>query len=159
MRRSGLAVLATFLGLLACQAQPAAAPAGLSMEDETAIEEVTRTALAIVNAGMADFNEYAAAYYTADAIVMPPNAEAVTGRDAIAAMLGAFPPLSNVMFEAQEIHGLGDLAVVRGTYSLTMSPPDAEPIQDRGKYIELWRKRNGIWRVARDIFNSDLPAM
>ena len=37
-------------------------------------------------------------------------------------------------------------------------PGATEPINDTGKYIEIWRKQaDGSWRVIRDIFNSDLP--
>lgn len=27
---------------------------------------------------------------------------------------------------------------------------------DRGKYLQIWRRENGEWRIAVDIFNSDL---
>ncbi len=34
----------------------------------------------------------------------------------------------------------------------------AEPVQDRGKYVEIRRKQaDGAWLIAVDIFNSDLP--
>jgi ketosteroid isomerase-like protein len=71
----------------------------------------------------------------------------------------AFPPMSDFRPQIIEVDGRGDLAYVRGTYSMMLTLPGAtEPINDTGKYIEIWRKQaDGSWRVIRDIFNSDLP--
>jgi ketosteroid isomerase-like protein len=31
-------------------------------------------------------------------------------------------------------------------------------VEDRGKYLEIWKRQaDGSWKVALDIFNSDLP--
>jgi hypothetical protein len=30
-------------------------------------------------------------------------------------------------------------------------------VRDRGKYVVVWRKVRGDWKVAADIFNSDGP--
>ena len=38
----------------------------------------------------------------------------------------------------------------RGRYELTM------PFKDSGKYIVVWRQRNGKWQIIDDIFNSNL---
>ena len=60
--------------------------------------------------------------------------------------------------DAVEIVGKGDLAFARGTYSFTIVPEGATPITDRGNYVEIWRKgADGVWRISRDIFNSELP--
>ncbi len=40
-----------------------------------------------------------------------------------------------------EIEGLGDLAYDRGTYSQTVTPDGAAPIEDRGKYLTILRKQ------------------
>ena len=51
-----------------------------------------------------------------------------------------------------------DLAYDRGTYSMTVTPPGAAPIEDRGKYLTIYRKQaDGSWKIARVMFNSDLP--
>ena len=34
---------------------------------------------------------------------------------------------------------------------------NGNPIEDKGKYIEIWRKqKDGKWKCTADIFNSDL---
>ncbi len=30
--------------------------------------------------------------------------------------------------------------------------------EDKGKYIVVWKKVGGAWKVAADIFNTNLPA-
>lgn len=100
-----------------------------------------------------------AAMYTANASFMPPNGPEVTGPAMIQAWMEAFPPVSAFTLEPLEIDGVGDLAYVRGTYTMSFTPPGAPgPIQDRGKYLVIERKQaDGSWLITADIFNSDVP--
>lgn len=144
------------LATLCCQT---IAQVSLSDADKAAIKKATDNALALANASEKDWAAYAKAYYAPDAVILPPNASAVKGHEAIVSFFDSFPPLSDVKFEQVEMDGIGGLAYVWGTYSLKMLPTGAEtPIQDSGKFIEIWRKqKDGSWRVTLDIFNSDLP--
>lgn len=66
--------------------------------------------------------------------------------------------ITDIQFDIVEVGGAGDIAYVYGKYSLTMAPEGKEPVKDIGKYIEIWnRQPDGSWKVALDIFNSDLP--
>lgn len=98
--------------------------------------------------------------YTDDAIVLPPNGPKAQGRAAVLDWMKAFPAITDANLTIEEIDGYGDLAFVRGAYFMTIVPDGTgEPIQDRGKFIEIRRKQaDGSWLMARDIFNSDLPA-
>jgi hypothetical protein len=42
---------------------------------------------------------------------------------------------------------------------MELNPPGAaNPIRDRGKYIEIRRRQeDGSWLISRDIFNSNQP--
>lgn len=132
-----------------------AEPAGLSEEDRAAIEETTQ---AWVEAAGANDFEALAATYTEDALLMPPNHEAVQGRAAIQEFFGTFPPITDVELAPVEIDGAGDIAFVRGTYTITMTPEGAEPISDSGKYIEIReRQADGSWLLSHDQWNSNLP--
>jgi len=52
-----------------------------------------------------------------------------------------------------------EMAWVSGTYQLSMSDASGKPINDRGKYLEVWEKQaDGNWKCAADIWNSDLAA-
>lgn len=143
-----LAVLA--VSVAAC----AGGAASLSDADIATIEETAESFAAAAN----DDWGGVAAFYTEDAVLMPPNGPAVQGRAAIEAFFGAFPPMSGFTLNPVEIDGRGDLAFVRGTYSMTMEIEGMPPVQESGKYIEIRRKQeDGSWLLAADIFNSDTP--
>jgi ketosteroid isomerase-like protein len=97
--------------------------------------------------------------YTETATLMPPNQGAVEGRAAILAWMQAFPPVKDFKLAPVDIDGRGDLAYVRGTFSMTFVPPGAPgPIIDVGKYVEIRRRQaDGSWLIVADIFNSDQP--
>ena len=128
---------------------------GLSESDRMAIRQADETDMKMMNAKdwQGDL-----VLYEDDAIELPPNQAAVQGKAAIQAWDEAFPPFSNFQGQSLEIEGRGDLAYDRGTYSMTITPPGATPIEDHGKYLSIWRKQaGGLWKVSRVMFNSDLP--
>ncbi len=97
--------------------------------------------------------------YTEGATLMPPNQLAAQGRPAILAWMKAFPPAKELALKIVEIEGRGDLAYVRGEFAMAVAPPGAPgPVKDSGKYVEVRRRdKDGSWKIAVDIFNSDLP--
>lgn len=145
--------LVTLVAVLAA-CQPAAR-AGLSEADVQAIRAADAAAVAAIAAK--DWAGWAASF-TEQGMILPPNTDAVTGRDGIQAWAAAFPPFTDFQGQIEEVEGVGDLAYVRGTYSLTITPPGAAPIPERGKYLYVARKQpDGSWKVVRDMWNSDLP--
>ncbi len=106
-----------------------------------------------------DWAKYAETYYAPDATVLPPNAKTLQGRAAITEFMAAFPTMTNFTTTVVTVEGAGDLAFVHGTYHMELDTPGG-PAMDDGKYIEIWKRQSdGSWKVAYDIFNSDLPAM
>jgi len=95
-----------------------------------------------------------AALYVDDCVLMPPNAELAKGQAAARVSFGE-------MIDAGLTGGLdtisvaaaGDIGFHTGTYWL--QTPDGTVV-DRGKYTETWRKVGGEWKIANDIWNSDL---
>ncbi len=102
-----------------------------------------------------------AALYTEDGAVMPPNAPIGKGRAAIqqtwASMMRTPGFDLTIAPEQIVVSSSGDMALDRGTYSLTIAP-DGTTQTDSGKYVVVWRKIGSEWKAAADIFNSDLPA-
>jgi len=129
--------------------------APLSDEDVAAIKASTE---AYVQARISSDWAALTAFYTEDAIVMPPDAPIAQGRDAIQTLFEASLPVTEGNLTAEEIDGRGDIAYVRGTGSFLVQPEGApEPIRWTGKYIEIRRKQeNGLWLIAIDIWNSDM---
>ena len=102
-----------------------------------------------------------AALYAEDGAVMPPNGPIGKGRAAIeqtwASMMQSPGFALTFVPEQVLVSSSGDMALDRGTYSLTIAPAGTTQT-DTGKYVVVWRKIGGEWKAAADIFNSDLPA-
>jgi ketosteroid isomerase-like protein len=74
------------------------------------------------------------AFYTEDAIVLPPNDKMANGRE-------------------------GDIAYLIGAYSLKFNDAAGKPQTDQGKLLEVWKKQpDATWKCSADTWNSDLPA-
>ncbi len=146
------AVAALALTITACQGE--AGP--LSNDDVAAIRATTDP---FAQAVLSDDWAAWAAGFTEDAVFMPPNQPLVQGRAALQAWGEAYPTTTQFTITQVEIDGGGDLAVVRGAFSITVVPEGAlEPITDTGKYLELRRQQpDGSWLIAAGIYNSDLP--
>ena len=98
-----------------------------------------------------------AALYTEDAVMMAPDAPAIEGRAAIREFFVAFPPVESMQLNQIEVEGRGDLAFVRGAFTMTLES-DEGPVEQVGKYLEIRRREaDGVWRLHVDIFNIDQP--
>ncbi len=97
-----------------------------------------------------------ASHYAADAVVMPPNSEVVTGRN-IAGLWGGVLRMGVKEFKLTitNITGGGDLYVETGNFEVFGAENKS---LDKGKYVAVWKKENGNWKMFRDIWNSNLAA-
>jgi ketosteroid isomerase-like protein len=136
----------------------------VSAADTKAIEQALRDLDAQWSAAAgANDVEKTVSFYSQDAIVMPPNAPADTTKETIRKgwqdLLATPGLVISWKTTKVEVAKSGDLACVSGTYEVTMNDPSGKPINDRGKYVEVWEKQaDGKWKCATDIWNSDLPA-
>jgi ketosteroid isomerase-like protein len=108
--------------------------------------------------------ERTVAYYSEEAIVLPPNATSAATKETIRNVwkdLLAVPGLVITWKPTKvKLGNSGDLAWVSGTYELTMNDPSGKLANDRGKYLEVWEKQpDGDWKCAADMWNSDLAAL
>ena len=101
------------------------------------------------------------AFYSADAIVMPPNGPQATGKESIRAIWKGMltPGFSGGWKPAKvEVAKSGEIAYATGTYEFNETDASGKPMTDKGKYVEVWKKQaDGSWKCAVDIFNSDIP--
>jgi ketosteroid isomerase-like protein len=100
----------------------------------------------------------AVAFYSEDAVLLPPHGPEVQGRAAIQKFFQGFPKFTMFKQQVEEIQGDESLAYPEGTFETsTMAPSGKTPIKDKGKVLAVWRKQpNGSWLVTRVIWNSDL---
>jgi uncharacterized protein (TIGR02246 family) len=139
--------------------ESAAAPAGLSAEDEAAVRAVDAAWAQAASAG--DGNAVAA-LYASDATVMPPMEPLLQGEAARKYWVdftNAFSGSTELTTTAVE--GRGDLAYAVGTYRMTLTPKQAgaKPLPtDEGKYIEVLKKQaDGSWKIAYDMWSPNGP--
>jgi uncharacterized protein (TIGR02246 family) len=161
--------LAALLALAAaCQPAPktetmggesAAAPAGLSAEDETAIRALDAQWARAASAGDANA---VAALYASDATVLPPMEPIRQGEAAKKYWVdftNAFSGPTELATTAVE--GRGDLAYASGTYRLTLTPrkAGAKPLPtEEGKYLEVLKKQaDGSWKILYDMWSPNAP--
>ncbi len=103
----------------------------------------------------------AAALYTEDAIMLPPNSEMIRGRPSINAALQAMldAGVRELTLETVDVKYLGDVAYEVGNYGLKAEPGGGQSISDRGKYVVVWKRQGGgPWQLAVDIWNTSMPA-
>ena len=97
--------------------------------------------------------------YTADGWLLPPNAEAVKGPDAIAAFMAPFFSAGearvSITIDTTALSVHGEEAHRVGTWAIRTADGT---VVDKGKYIEIWKKSGERWLMTHDIWNSDMPA-
>ena len=102
-----------------------------------------------------------AALYAPDATILPPGLPAVHGPDAIRTMLaGLFtaPGLSITLRPQRiDIAAAGDLATDQGEVEVGMNTAEG-PVIEVSKYLEVWRKVDGEWKLMYDTWNANEPA-
>jgi uncharacterized protein (TIGR02246 family) len=105
--------------------------------------------------GRGDAREVAA-MYTDHGELFPPNAKIVEGRSAIEQFWKAAMDAGTkrVQLKTSEVEGYGEAAVEAGRYTLTGFDGS---LSDQGKYLVLWKRVDGKWRLHRDCWNSDMP--
>jgi uncharacterized protein (TIGR02246 family) len=97
-----------------------------------------------------------AALYTENGQLLPPNADAQTGREAIQAVWQSVLDMGikKAKLEIVEVEDLGDTAIEVSRYKLFGAEGQ---MLDKGKYIVIWKKEDQQWKLHRDIFNSSMP--
>lgn len=128
----------------------------------SALAQDTRAAIEAVNKEfLAAFAKHdangVASFYTANAEAFPPNAAVIRGRAGIAKMWqGVFAAgIATADLKTTEVQGQGPLAFEVGSYAMKLKDGT---VADRGKYVVVWMKEDGKWKLHRDIWNTDLPA-
>jgi len=118
-------------------------------------------AAAVLSVRALDFDAIADAFTPTGRVLLagrPIAAGRAEVRQAWADFLGSMPELEVDYGPSEiEIAQGGDMAMEVGWYALSLSTP-AGRVADRGKYIVVWKKIDGVWKIESDILNSDQAA-
>jgi uncharacterized protein (TIGR02246 family) len=109
---------------------------------------------------IAAFNAHDAAkigrLYASDAAVLPPGAAPASGRAAVQkfwqGMIDA--GITNVSVQTREVQSSGNLAYEAGQFALDVPGKDGPATHVTGKYVVVWKRVGGAWRLYRDIWND-----
>lgn len=90
--------------------------------------------------------------YTEDAKVIPPGGEIASGRPAIAAFWRSVMDagVENLTLDTSEVESAGDLAYESGVVRVV----GANSQVTVGRYVVIWKRQHGHWKIHRDIWNS-----
>ena len=96
-----------------------------------------------------------ATLYTRDAMLMPPGAPIQQGHEAIGGFwkMAMDMGIKTAKLNTLHLDEAGDAAIEVGEYEL--GGQDGQTL-DQGKYIVVWKKEKGNWRLAKDIWNTSL---
>ncbi len=98
----------------------------------------------------------AANAYTKDGKFMPANMPSVEGTSSLTSFWGGFiNGVGGVItLTTTEVWGNNEVITEEGVFEIK-SKEGAQ--LDKGKYIVLWKKEDGKWKLHRDIGTTDLP--
>ena len=100
------------------------------------------------------------AFMAADGETLPPNGPAAKDPAAIRKIWAdTLAPGSSVDWKPVRVQVAesGELGFLSGTYTTSSNDASGKPVNDRGKYLEVWKKVDGNWKCLMDMFSSDLP--
>jgi ketosteroid isomerase-like protein len=124
--------------------------------DEKAIVDLDK---AWIKAAQDKNIDQAVSYYADDASVMPPGAPIATTAQQRRAVWQSLlsDPKSTLDFGRikLEIAKSGELAYDLGWTELKTTDAQGKTATGRGKYVVVWKKINGQWKVVADIVNQD----
>ena len=100
-----------------------------------------------------------AGFYASDGAMLNADAPLARGTAAVTAAWQRLLSMRNVKltFASTQliVSNSGDMAYDVGTYELSFDDDDKGMVKDIGKYVTVWKKVGGEWKVAADIANSD----
>jgi uncharacterized protein (TIGR02246 family) len=127
----------------------------LAADDASRIRAGTESWAKSFNAGNAGA---VVAIYADDAVLMPPGAPPAHGTAAIKEAItkeiaGAKKGgVTFVLGTNDDVNVAGDMAWHSGAYFVMDKA--SKPVET-GKYLEVWERKNGKWRIVRDTWNSN----
>jgi uncharacterized protein (TIGR02246 family) len=98
-----------------------------------------------------------ASLYTSDGILLPPGADVQKGPNAIQSFWQMVMGLGRktARLKTVDVEQEGETAIETGQYEL--GGADGERL-DHGKYMVIWKREEGQWKLHKDIWNTSLSA-
>ena len=99
--------------------------------------------------------------YATEAVSMSSDKPTLTGIQAIRQSIESLVADTTLLFntykctiDVVEVSASGDFAYVRGHDEITMKTKEGS-VQDKGRYIDIWKKIDGQWKIIAIISNKE----
>ena len=149
MRRTGTTgFVLVFLAL--------AVPATALPKGDPAWAAIDKTGKAFAEAFGRGDTKAVANFYSEDAVAFPPDGNMVEGRAAIEALWKGFRETGakSMAFEVIDVVSSGNLAAETGIATLAIQAMGGTTTEVKVKYVVVWKKQGGAWKLYRDIWNA-----
>ena len=95
-------------------------------------------------------------HFTKNASILPPNGESIVGEAAIASFASQVMKFGIKFYQDSivELSGCNDKLIEQGVYKMGDGKGNT---LDKGKYIAIWEKEDGDWKIKTNMYNSNLP--
>jgi ketosteroid isomerase-like protein len=144
---------AACVGLFACMLLAACQNGGKAAAAATQALMRTDNAFSTLSAQQgleAAFGRYA----LDNAVLLPDNRAPLQGRHAIEQSLQALPAGTSLSWTPQDAHASGNLGYTWGTYTLTGHDSTGQATAGYGKYLSVWQRHSGDWKLAVMMLNT-----
>ncbi len=93
-----------------------------------------------------------------DVIILPPNASRISGLEEARAFFAAAPDIELRYGDMiADVSASGDMGYTLSNAVVRFEGPDGNPFEDKIRDFHLWKKQEGEWKIAIDIWRSELP--
>jgi len=100
-------------------------------------------------------------FYASDGLILPPNEPGVSGRDGARNFMSTFAEAPGVGISFSDasvvVTASGDMGYTLADAVVKFEGPDGQPVEEKIRDFHLWTKQDGEWKIAVDIWNSELP--
>lgn len=144
-------VLTTVTGCLLCMTATAQQFEGDERDIQQILTNIENFSGYYMNA---DYDNLARAY-TRDAKILPPGTDIIEGREAIKQrwIVPDEVQIIHHKIEPAEIKVIGEYAYDAGYYEGTTRRADQTEVSWEGKYLIVWKKEEGEWKIYLDAWN------
>jgi uncharacterized protein (TIGR02246 family) len=96
-----------------------------------------------------------ASLYTEHGMLLPPGSEVIRSREGIQNFWQAVMNMGikQARLVSVVVEQLGDTAIEQGQYVLSGATGQT---LDEGKYLVIWKRKQGQWKLDQDIWNTSL---
>ncbi len=100
-------------------------------------------------------------FYANDGLILPPNAQEEKGLEGARNFFAAVAEIPGFRARFDDVRvgvaASGDMGYTLADIEISFEGPDGELVEEKERDFHLWKKQDGEWKVAIDIWNSEIP--